>query len=155
MRLAARIHFLINPQSYWFYLARGWYLGSKGPQITVGALGPSLFMRDLTIGHTAWGVTWQFPIFLFPTSKCPSAGHLRLSWPNCHFTCGYRVSCYRFRNLCLCFNERFNPGRSWLLMSESATLLVDSLSSRSYRGCKVARHSIGYFLLVSFDSRCY
>jgi hypothetical protein len=46
--------------SFWFV----WYVILKGPWITVGAFGPSLFIRDFVIRHRAWGVTSHCPTFV-------------------------------------------------------------------------------------------
>jgi hypothetical protein len=48
----------------------GWYLRPKRPWIAVGAFGPSHFMRDLAVGHIAWGVI-SFSYFCFPLFSCP------------------------------------------------------------------------------------
>jgi hypothetical protein len=39
-------------------------LRTEWPWIAVGALGPSLYRRDFAMGHIAWGVTSQLPIFV-------------------------------------------------------------------------------------------
>jgi hypothetical protein len=38
-------------------LSTGWYLSPKAPWMAVGALGPSMFIRDFAMGHIAWGVS--------------------------------------------------------------------------------------------------
>jgi hypothetical protein len=38
-------------------LSIGWNFRPKAPWMAVGALGPSLFIRDFTMGHIAWGVS--------------------------------------------------------------------------------------------------
>jgi hypothetical protein len=50
-------------------LSSGWYFSPKGPWIAVGALGPSLLVRDFAIGHIAWGVSSVFSSFV---SHCSS-----------------------------------------------------------------------------------
>jgi hypothetical protein len=50
---------------------------------------------------------------------------------------GSRVSCHSFHILCLRFNKQSNPGRSWLFMSESVTLLVDSLYAEAIEAVKL------------------
>jgi hypothetical protein len=44
----------------------------------VGAFGPSLFVRDFTIGHIPWGVTSQFPTFI-PTIQVSVYGSYSLT----------------------------------------------------------------------------
>jgi hypothetical protein len=41
-----------------------WQLRPKGPWSAVGFVTPSLFVRDFTIGHIAWGVISVFAIFV-------------------------------------------------------------------------------------------
>jgi hypothetical protein len=73
------------------------------------------------------------PNFLFPRSS----SSLRLIFLMVFLTqlttvlyAESRVTCYSFRCLCLCFNQRSNPWRSWLFMFESVTLHVDSLYTK-------------------------
>jgi hypothetical protein len=47
----------------------GWYVIPKDPSAVVGAFGPSIFISNFAIGHTAWGVTSQFPAFVFHRSN--------------------------------------------------------------------------------------
>jgi hypothetical protein len=97
--------------------------------MAVGALGPSLFRRDFAMGHMAWGVT-----FLFPTVQVSFFRVIRLIDFVTQLTTVLQaaspVSCHNFRSLCLCFNKWSRPGRL-LCMSESVTLLVDSLYAKA------------------------
>jgi hypothetical protein len=45
-------------------LSTGWYFRPKRPWMAVGALGPSLFVRDFAIGYIAWGVYSVFASFV-------------------------------------------------------------------------------------------
>jgi hypothetical protein len=47
----------------------GWYFRPKKKWIAVGALGPSLLVRDFAIGHIAWGVS---SVFSNSVSHCSS-----------------------------------------------------------------------------------
>jgi hypothetical protein len=129
------IYFLNNSQTC--DKPRGLYLQPKGPWIAVGALGLFLIMRDLTIGRIAWVVFSQFPtsvshlwtdflLFIFLMTF--------LTQLTAVLHAGSRVSCRSFRNLC--FNKWCTPQRPWLFMSESETLLVDSLNAESIVAAK-------------------
>jgi hypothetical protein len=100
-------------------------------------------------------VTSQFPVFFSRRSNAFSAGNfsdcfLGSNWlPFYILDHGYLAS---FHSLCLCSNTLSNPGRSWLFMSESVTLLVDSLYAEAIEAIK-SRRFIYFFLRVNFDSR--
>jgi hypothetical protein len=107
----------------------GQNLRPDGQWIAVGALGPSLFMRDFAMSQLAWDVTSVLPIFV----SHDSSAFLRVIRLIVFVTqltavlhAGSVVSCNNFRSLCLCFNQWSRPGRS-LFMSECVNLLVDNL----------------------------
>jgi hypothetical protein len=110
-------------------------------------------MRGFTLGGTAWDVTSHFPVFIYQHSDAFQSiiflmGFLTLLTAVLH--AGSRVSCYSFRSLCLCFNQRFNSGISWLFMSKSETLFVDSLYAKAVQTVKsAAALSASSFGLIS------
>jgi hypothetical protein len=83
-----------------------WYVVPKGPWKAVGAFGPTLFICDFAIGHRAWGVTSQFPIFVSHRSNA-FLRVIRLMGLATQLTAvlyaGSRVSGHNFLNLRLCF----------------------------------------------------
>jgi hypothetical protein len=97
--------------------------------MAVGALGPSLLVRDFAMGHIARGVSSVFSSFV---SHCLSAFFrvVRLIAFETPLTAflhpGSLVSCHNFLILFLYFNSRCRPGRS-LFNSAKVILLVDSL----------------------------
>jgi hypothetical protein len=90
------------------------------------------------MGHIAWGVTSVLLIFV----SYRSSAYLRVirlivfvSQLTAVLHAGSFVSCHNFVSLCLCFNKRSSLSRS-LFMSESVTLLVDSLYAEAIEAVK-------------------
>jgi hypothetical protein len=106
--------------------------------MAVGALGPSLFIRDFAMGHIAWGVS----SVLANRVSHRSSAFFRVSrlidfetQLSVILHSGSLVSCHNFLSLFLYFNKRSNPGRS-LFKSEIVILLVDSLYAEAIEAVK-------------------
>jgi hypothetical protein len=97
--------------------------------MAVGALGPSLFARDLAMSHIAWGVTSVFANIVSHRSSV-FFRVMRLIAFETPFTAvshpASLVSCHNFLILFLYFNSRSRPCRA-LFNPDKVILLVDSL----------------------------
>jgi hypothetical protein len=106
--------------------------------MAVGALGPSLFTRDFTMGHIASGVILALHILV----SHRSSAFFRVIFLIDLVTqltavlhAGSLVSCHNFRILCLCYNKRSRPGRS-LFISDRVTFLFDNLYAEATEAVK-------------------
>jgi hypothetical protein len=93
------------------------------------------------------------PYFRFPPFRCLFCWYFFwwFSWPQltAALHVGSQVSCESFHSFLLCFNNLFNPGRSWLFISESVTLLVDSLHVEAIEAVKSRRFSGSFLRVIS------
>jgi hypothetical protein len=106
--------------------------------MAVGALGPSLFVTDFTMGHIAGGVSSVFASFVFHRLSafycvmCLIESETQLT---AFLHPGSLVSCHSFVILFLNFNSRSRPDRS-LFKSVNVILLVASLYAEAIEAVK-------------------
>jgi hypothetical protein len=108
-------------------LSEGWYFRPKGQWMAVGALGPTLFMRDFALDRTAWGVTSALAI-LVSHRWSTLLRVLRLIAFDILFTCLFTfwatVSCHRFLSPFLCFCILSEPGWSYWSATDTPKQLM-------------------------------